>query len=72
MYASRQECQANANQSICAHLEQYARQDYTHLGWGISMRIWQPRMEREHRYLDSKSQENQQEDQQLQVYRQAG
>src|SRR5271157_1335920 len=72
MDASWQECQANADQSICAHFEQYARQDYTHLGWRIGMRVWQPGMEREHGYLDGKSQEDQQENEQLKANRRAG
>ena len=71
MDALRKEGQADTNQSVGTHLQQYTRQDHAHLGWSVGMRIRQPGMEGEHRYFDSKGQEDQQEGQQLQAHRQA-
>ena len=63
MDACRKECQADTDQSIGTHLQQDARQDHADFGRSIGMGIRQPRMEREHRYLNGKGQVDEQEDQ---------
>ena len=66
-----QQCQADTDQPICAHLEQDTGQDHAHLGWCVGVRIRQPGVEREHGYLDGESYVDQQERQQLQAHRNA-
>ena len=41
-----------ANEAVAAELQEHAGEDDRACGWGLHVRIGEPRMEREHRHLD--------------------
>ena len=63
----REDRDRDANEPVRSQLQQDRGQDDRALRRGLSVRIWQPRVEGEHRHLDGESDEHSSEDPDLQV-----